>query len=194
MNPDAQRKLLQRELIPRDDTLKMIGALNDLKARLLALAEECQLLDDTGRVPATPSYTELLQHAAEAQALSREVVDLTAEFAGSAHSTNRAGTAVLAHLATAATMLSHAAPHFAETAENSLPLNRTSHPDDRHYQGNRMVLDHATARAYLRRASESLRDAVSELNAHLHFHRFVPAPARQQNPALPPPPPSARHR
>ncbi|PJN35886.1 hypothetical protein CG747_36385 [Streptomyces sp. CB02959] len=189
MNPDAQR-----ELIPRDYTLHVIGALNDLKAKLLATAEKCQLLDDTGRVPAAPSYAELLQHAADAQALSADVVRMTAEFARSTHSTNRIGSAVLAHLATAATMSSHAAPYFAETAESALCLPRSSSPTDRQYRENRMVIDHATARAYLRRTSESLRDAANELDAHLDFHRFFPAPARQQSPATPPPRPTTRHR
>ncbi|MEV5979641.1 hypothetical protein [Streptomyces sp. NPDC052114] len=189
MNFDAQR-----ELIPRDDTLRMIGALNDLKVKLRDSAEKCQLLDDTGRVPALPSYIELLQHAADAQALSHDVIRMTGEFARSTHSTNRVGSSVLAHLATAATMSSHAAPHFAETAESALSLPRSSGPTDRQYRENRMVIGHATARAYLRRTSESLRDAAKELDAHLDFHQFFPAPARQQTPATPTPRPSARHR
>ncbi|MBC9723752.1 hypothetical protein [Streptomyces sp. TRM68367] len=189
MNSDAQR-----ELIPRDATLRLIGALDGMKAKLLDAAEQWQLLDETGHVPATPSYADLLQHAADAQVLSRDVVRMTAEFARTAHSTNRAGSAVLAHLAAAATMSSHAAPYFAETAERALSLPRSSSPTDRHHRDNRMVIDHATARAYLRRTSESLRDAVKELDAHLDFHRFFPAPSRRESPAPPPPRPSARHR
>ncbi|MEU1329502.1 hypothetical protein [Streptomyces sp. NPDC005865] len=194
MNSDVRRERIQHELIPRDDTLRMIGALNDLEARLAAAAERYQLLDDSGRVPAVPSYAELLQHAAGAQALSYDVVQMTVEFARSLHSTNRVGSRVLAHLATAATMSSQAVPNFAETAENALSLPRSSGPPDRQYRDNRMVIDHATARAYLRRASESLRDAAKELDAHLDFHRFFPAQARQQSPEPPPPRPSARHR
>ncbi|MGW3937409.1 hypothetical protein [Streptomyces sp. NBC_00024] len=186
MNSDAQR-----ELIPRDATLHLIGALDDMKAKLLGAAEQWQLLDETGHVPATPSHADLLQHAADAQALSGDVVRMTAEFARTAHSTNRAGSAVLAQLAAAATMSSHAAPHFTETA---LSLPRSSSPTDRHHRENRMVIDHATARAYLRRTSESLRDAAKELNAHLDFHRFFPTPSQEQSPAPPPPRPSARHR
>ncbi|MFD4476444.1 hypothetical protein ACFWPU_10070 [Streptomyces sp. NPDC058471] len=189
MNFDAQR-----ELIPRDDTLQMIGAFNGLKAKLVAAAEEYQLLDDTGRVPAAPSYAELLQHAADAQALSHDVVQIAVEFARSTHSTSRVGSRVLAHLATGATMSSHAVPNFAETAENALSLPRASGSTDRQYRDNRMVIDHATARAYLRRTSESLRDAAKELDAHLDFHRFFPAQAQQQSPATPPPRPSARRR
>ncbi|MER5215384.1 hypothetical protein ABT063_33770 [Streptomyces sp. NPDC002838] len=189
MNSDAQR-----ELIPRDATLHLIGALDDMKAKLLDAAEQWQLLDETGHVPATPSYADLLQHAADAQALSRDVVRMTAEFARTAHSTNRAGSAVLAHLATAATMSSHAAPYFAETAETALSLPRSSSPTDRHHRENRMVIDHATARAYLRRTSESLRDAVKELDDHLNFHRFFRTPSRRESPPPPPPRPSARHR
>ncbi|MEV0636290.1 hypothetical protein AB0I77_15215 [Streptomyces sp. NPDC050619] len=189
MNFDAQR-----ELIPRDATLHLIGALDDMKARLLDAFEQWQLLDETGHVPATPSYADLLQHAADAQVLSRDVVRMTAEFARTAHSTNRAGSAVLAHLAAAATLSSHAAPYFAETAERALSLPRSSSPTDRHHRDNRMVIDHATARAYLRRTSESLRDAVKELDAHLDFHRFFPTPSRRESPAPAPPSPGARHR
>ncbi|WP_282793069.1 hypothetical protein [Streptomyces sp. CC224B] len=189
MNSDAQR-----ELIPRNDTLQMIGALNELQGRLVAAADRYQLLDDTGRVPAAPSFTELFQHATDAQALSRDVIHMTVDFARSTHSTSRVGSRVLAHLTTAATMSSHAVPNFAETAENALSLPRVSNPVDRQYRDDRMVIDHATARAYLRRASESLRDAAKELDAHLDFHRLFPAQDRQQSPAAPPPLPSARHR
>ncbi|MFC5253030.1 hypothetical protein [Streptomyces nigrescens] len=189
MNPDVQR-----ELIPRDDTLHLIAALDDIKAKLLDAAQQWQLLDGTGHVPTTPSYAELIQHAADAQALSRSVVQLTADFARTDHSTNRVGSTVLAHLSTAATMSSLAAPHFAETAETALSLRRPSGPTDRQNQEYRMVIDHATARAYLRRTSESLRDAAKELNNHLDIHRFFPTPAYRKSPAPPPPKPSTRHR
>lgn len=189
MNPETQC-----ELIPRDATLHLIDALNDMKAKLLDAAEQFELLDGTGHVPATPSYADLLQHAADAQALSRDVVRMTAEFARAAHSTNRAGRTVLTHLATAATLSSHAAPHFAETAEIALSLPRSSSPTDRRFRENRMVIDHATARAYLRRTSESLRDAVKELDAHLDLHRFFPTPFQRVSPAPAPPRPSARNR
>ncbi|MFD5256854.1 hypothetical protein ACFWM5_28980 [Streptomyces bobili] len=189
MNSDVQR-----ELIPRDATLHLIGALDDMKAKLLDAAQQWQLLDETGHVPATPSYADLLQHAADAQALSRDVVRVTAAFARAAHSTNRAGSAVLAHLAAAATMSSQATPYFAETAETALSLPRSSSAADRHHREHRMVIDHATARAYLRRTSESLRDAVEELDAHLDFHRFFPTDSRRESPAPAPRRPSARHR
>ncbi|PKV84303.1 hypothetical protein [Streptomyces sp. TLI_146] len=185
---------VQRDLIPRNITLHLIDAFDVMKAKLLAAAEQSELLDETGRVPATPSYSELLQHAADAQALSRDVVQLTVDFARSTHSTNRAGSAVLAHLATAATMSSQAAPYFAETAETALALPRSPGPTDRQYRKNRMVINHATARAYLRRTSESLRDAAKELKIHLELHQHFPAPTPQQSPAPPPPQPSARHR
>lgn len=138
MKPD-----IQRELIPRDDTVHLIGALNAMKDKLLEAAQQWELLDESGHVPTAPSYTTLLQHAADAQDISRDVLRLTADFARSPHSTTRAGSAVLAHLATAATMSSHAAPHFTETAESALSLPRPSNPTDGHYLKNRMVIDHA---------------------------------------------------
>ncbi|MET9556834.1 hypothetical protein [Streptomyces sp. NPDC006645] len=186
MNPDVRR-----ELIPRGEVLRLVGVLDGMKATLLDAAERWQLLDDTGHVPAAPVYADLLQHAADAQGFSADVVRLTADFAQSPHSTTRAGRAVLARLATAATLSSNAAPRFAETAETALSLAGNAITSQ--YQANSMVIDHATARAYLRRASESLRDAATELNHHLYLHRFFPEPSRQQSPA-PPPGRSARHR
>ncbi|MCG0285414.1 hypothetical protein [Streptomyces sp. PSAA01] len=189
MKPD-----IQRELIPRDETLRLMGTLNAMKAKFSDSAQKWQLLDESGHVPAEPSFTELFQHATGAQDLSRDVLRLTADFAANPHSTNRAGHATLAHLATASTMSAHAASHFAETAEATLGLPRSSSPTDQHYLKNRMVIDHATARAYLRRTSESLRDAAKELHSHLDFHRFFPAPSHRESPVPPPTRPSSRHR
>ncbi|MEU7033608.1 hypothetical protein ABZ958_07995 [Streptomyces sp. NPDC046237] len=185
---------IQGELIPRGDALRLIGSLDNLKTAFLDAAEQWQLLDETGDVPAEPSYTELLQHAVDAQDLSRDVVRLAADVARSPHSTNRAGRAVLGHLATAATMSSHAAPHFAETAETSLSLPHVVSPVIRRRRANSMIIDHASARAYLRRTSESLGEAAKELHAHLDLHRFLPAPTQRAVPAPPSPTPSARHR
>ncbi|MER5202206.1 hypothetical protein [Streptomyces sp. NPDC002825] len=185
---------IQRELIPRGDALRLIRSLDNLKTAFLDAAEQWQLLDDTGDVPAEPSYTELLQHAVDAQDLSRDVVRMAAGFTRSPHSTNRAGRTVLAHLATAATLSSHAAPHFAETTETALSLSRAAGPITRRYRGNSMVIDHATARAYLRRTSELIGEAAKELHAHLDFHRFLSSVTPRAIPAPPSPTPSARHR
>ncbi|MFD3580891.1 hypothetical protein [Streptomyces sp. NPDC058683] len=179
---------------PRGDTVRLIGALDALKDKLLSAVEEWQLLDESGRVPAAPSYTELFQHAADAQDLSRDVVRMAAGFARSPHSANRAGQDVLAHLTAAATMSSRAAQHFTETAESAFCLSRSSKPTAPYYLANRMVIDHASARACLRRTSESLRDAAKELNDHLGFHRFFLAPSHRESTVPPPPGPSGRHR
>ncbi|MFE6031499.1 hypothetical protein [Streptomyces niveus] len=187
MNPDVRR-----ELMPRDEVLRLIGVLDGMKANLLDAAEQWQLLDDAGQVPAAPVYAALIQHAAAAQDLSRNVVRLAADFAQSPHSTTRVGRAVLAHLATAATLSSNAAPRFAETAETALSL--AGNPITNRYRANSMVLDHAAGRAYLRRTSESLGDAATELNEHLGLHRFFPGPSRQQSPPSLPPGPGTRHR
>ncbi|MGP3756908.1 hypothetical protein [Streptomyces sp. IBSNAI001] len=188
MTPD-----IQRELIPRAAAHHLIGALNAMKDKLVTAAERWQLLDENGDVPATSSYAALLQHAADAQGLSRDVLRLTADFARSPHLTTRDGSTVLRHLATAATMSSHATSHFTETAEFALALS--ADPTDRHYLKNRMVIDHASARAFLRRTSESLRDAAKGLDDHLTFQRFLAPLISQEGP--PPPPPSTpggRHR
>ncbi|WP_338676804.1 hypothetical protein V1460_30420 [Streptomyces sp. SCSIO 30461] len=186
---------IQRQPMPRDDTLRLISAINAMKNKARNAAEQWELLDERGHVPAEPSYAGLLQHAVGAQDLSRAVIRLTANFATSPHSKTRDGRTVLARLATASTMSSHASGHFAETAETILALSR-SPEQSRPYLENSMVLDHATARAYLRRTSESLRDAVKELDAHLDFHRYFSTPSRQERPApapprgIPPTPPS----
>ncbi|KUO04683.1 hypothetical protein AQJ67_10365 [Streptomyces caeruleatus] len=157
-------------------------------------SEQWKLLDERGHVPDEPSFAELFQHATGAQDLSRDVLRLTAEFAASPHSTNRAGRATLAHLATASTMSAHATSHFADTAETALGLPRSSSPTAQHYPKNRMVIDHATARAYLRRTSEALREAIKELDTHLDFHRFFRAPSHHERPVPPPPKPAGRRR
>ncbi|MFJ4513796.1 hypothetical protein [Streptomyces sp. NPDC088816] len=167
MNPD-----FPRDLIPRDDALHLIHALHAVKDKLHDVAQRWELLNENGHVPAA-SYTALLQHATDAQDLSRDVLRLAADFARSPHHTTRTGRTVLKQLASAATISSHAAPHFTETAENALALPRTANPTDRHYLTNRMVIDHASARAFLRRASESLRDAAKELDDHLGVQRFL---------------------
>lgn len=187
MKPD-----IQRELVPPDDALRLIGELNAMKAKFHGYAQQWQLLDEAGHVPAEPSYTELLGHATGAQDLSRDVLRLTGEFAASPHSAHRAGRATLAHLATASTLSAHATSHFAEAAEAALGLPRSSRPTDRQYVINRMVIDHASARAFLRRASESLRDAAKELEEHLRFQHFLSTLAPRESPALPPPGPSRR--
>ncbi|GCD41857.1 hypothetical protein [Streptomyces paromomycinus] len=189
MKPD-----IQHHLIPREDVLRLIGALNPIEAKCSESAQKWQLLDESGHMPAAPSFTELFQHATETQNLSRDAFRLTGDFAANPHSTTRAGRATLVHLAMASTTSAHAASHFSDTAEAALYLPVVSRPTDQHYLENRMVLDHASARAYLRRTSEAMRDALKELNGHLDSHRSFPAPSRQQSPAPPPPGLSGRHR
>ncbi|MBK3637090.1 hypothetical protein JHN52_30130 [Streptomyces sp. MBT97] len=188
MNPDSRR-----ELIPRATTFHLIDALNAVRGKLSGAFEQWELLDDTGRVPASPSYTALLQHAADAQALARDVVQLTADFARTTSSTNRAGSAVLAHLASAVTLSSQAVPHFAETAQTALSPPRPHSENDSYLRDNRMVVEHATARACLRRAAQALGDAVQELTEYLDFHPFFLTPSHRQSP-VPPPKPGGRHR
>ncbi|MFH8591549.1 hypothetical protein [Streptomyces rimosus] len=186
---------VQRNLIPRDDTLHLVGALDALKAKAADNAQKWHLLDESGHIPAEPSFTELFEHVSGAQDLSRDILRLTGDFATSLQSTSRADHATLDHLARASTMAAHAASHFSETAEAAFRLPRASTPADQHYVKNHMVIDHATARAYLRRTSEALRDAVKELNGHLDSHRMSPTPSHRESPVPPPPPgPSGRHR
>ncbi|MFF7337348.1 hypothetical protein ACFZAT_08390 [Streptomyces sp. NPDC008163] len=179
-------------MIPRDETVRLIGALTAMENKLLDAAHHWELLDENGCVPAAPSYTELLQHAADAHDLSRDVLRLTGDFAGSPYRTTRAGSAVLVHLATASSLSVHAAPHFADTADGALSVLQSGGPLD-HNLANRMVIDHAVARSFLRRASEPLRDAAKELDDHLDFHRFLTKLTPRNSPVLPPSRPGRRH-
>ncbi|MEU6814060.1 hypothetical protein [Streptomyces sp. NPDC046860] len=174
--------------LPRAEADHLLAALNALKAKLHAAAQQWELLDANGHIPDAPSYTALLQHALDAQDLSREVLGLAADFARSPHHTSSASSTVLRHLGTAATMSSHAALHFAETAECALALPRSAAPTDRRYLASRMVIDHASARAYLRRTSESLRDAAKELDNRLDFQGLLATLTRRGGPPAPPPP------
>ncbi|MFJ4973559.1 hypothetical protein [Streptomyces sp. NPDC088755] len=183
MKPD-----FERHLIPRDDALHLIGTLKVMKDKAHNAAHQWQLLDEDGHVPAAPSYTVLLQHATDAQDLSREVLRLTDEFARSPLHTTRVGSTVLTKLAWATTSSSHAPPYFAQTAEHALALLRSTNPADKQYLSNNMVHDHATGRAYLRRPSESLRDAGKELEDHLGFQRVLAQLTRQETPPAPPAP------
>ncbi|MFF3979747.1 hypothetical protein [Streptomyces sp. NPDC001828] len=163
--------------------------------KLYGAAQEWELLDEDGHVPAEPSYTALLQHAIDAHDLTRDVLALTADFARSPHHTTSAGSTVLKHLAAAATMSSHAAPHFNETAECALALLRSTDPRDQPHVANRMFIEHASARASLRGASRCLRAAAKELDDHLGFHRFLTTLTRKEDPLAPAPPrPGGRHR
>ncbi|MCT6780489.1 hypothetical protein LXH09_27995 [Streptomyces sp. CS7] len=185
----------ERELIPRDDALHLIGALNVMQDRAHNAAHQWELLNEDGHVPATPPYTVLLRHASDAQDLGRDVLRLTADFARSPHHATRDGSTVLTKLAWATTSSSHAPLYFAQTAEHALVLLRSTNPADRQYLSNNMVHDHATGRAYLRRTSEALRDAAEELGAHLGFQRFLAQLTRQESPPAPPhPKPGGRPR
>ncbi|MFE9686773.1 hypothetical protein [Streptomyces sp. NPDC006285] len=183
-----------RELIPRDEVLRLIGAINTMRTTFTDKAEQWQLLDRSGRVPAALSFTELFQHVTGAQELSHGVLRLTADFAARPYIANRAGRDTLAHLSRASTLSVQVAPHFAETAKTVLDLRRTSSPKDQQYVRNDMVTSHATARGYLRRTSESLRDATQALHEHLDLHRFFSSPALSDRPVPPPPGPKGHHR
>ncbi|MFI1023386.1 hypothetical protein [Streptomyces olivaceus] len=186
---------LQRGLIPRDDTTQLIVVLDTLKSRLHDAYQQWTLLDENGHIPAAPSPTMLLHHAADAQGLSHEVLHVTAGFADSGHSTTRVGSTVLKYLAAAATESSQAAPHFAEAANAALLLARSSPSAEQHHSTHRMVIDHASARACLRRSSRSLSDAATELDQHLALHRFLTSMTPQHpSPGPSPSTPSPRHR
>ncbi|MFD4575803.1 hypothetical protein ACFWNK_12440 [Streptomyces sp. NPDC058417] len=183
---------LQRDLIPRNAALHPIDALNALKDQLRDAAQQWELLDENGHLPTAPPYTTLLQHAVASQDLSCGVLRLTADFARSPYHPTPAGSAVLKHLAVAATLSSHAVPRFTETAESALLLPRID-SRDRHRLRESMVMDHGTARAYLRSASGSLGDAAKELHEHLGFQHFTTLTRHKEVPTRPPRKPDGRH-
>ncbi|MET9564756.1 hypothetical protein [Streptomyces tauricus] len=183
-----------RDLIPREDVLRLIDEFSAMKETFASKIEQWQLLDISGRVPAALSFTELFQHVTGAQELSRDVLKVTADFAARLHIANPAGRDTLAHLSTASFLSAHAVSHFAQTAHAVLTLRRLPDPTDQHYLKNEMVIDHATARNYLLRTSQSLRDAAQTLHEHLQLHRFFSAPALSDRPVPPPPGPKGHSR
>ncbi|MER7932947.1 MULTISPECIES: hypothetical protein [unclassified Streptomyces] len=185
-----------RELIPRDKALRLISELKAIKGKAHNAAQQWELLEETGNVPATASYTGLLQHAIDSQDLSHEVLRLTANFARSPYRNTPAGSCVPIHLGIAATMSNHATAQFAETAECGLALLQSADPAGQEYLTTNMVSHHATGRAYLRRTAQALSLATGDLVGHLGFQqRTLATPTLQENPPAPAPPgPGGPHR
>ncbi|MEW1699047.1 hypothetical protein ACIQCR_31300 [Streptomyces sp. NPDC093249] len=121
-----------RNLIPRNKALRLIGALDTIQDKARNAAQRWELLDENGHVPASLSYTALLQHGIGAQGFSRDILRLTAGFSRSPHHTTPAGRTVLRHLTVAATMSSRAVSHFAQAAESALATGRATSTDDRY--------------------------------------------------------------
>lgn len=153
-----------------DDASRLLNALTVQRSQLLEAASHHLLLGDNGDTPPRASLGGLLEPAAHAQALAHDIAHLTADFAESSRSTSRSGRIVLTRLATATTMSFQAAAHFAESAEGSLSLSRSSSPAVRRYAEDRLLVDHSSARAFLRRAAETCSEAAEELNGRLGAH------------------------
>ncbi|WP_446038060.1 hypothetical protein [Streptomyces sp. SID1121] len=189
MNPESHN-----EPIPRDEIFLLIGPLNEMQAKIIDAAQQWELLDEAGHVPAAPPYIELLQHAIDAQGLSLGVHQLAADFARNPYSKTRDGGTVLALFAAAAAISTQAAPYFAETAQGALSFPRAGKLTELRFVKNRMVIDHASGRACLRRTSGSLRAVAKELDNQLDFHRYLSTVAPRESPAPPPPKPNGHHR
>ncbi|MFD8636731.1 hypothetical protein [Streptomyces sp. NPDC059533] len=161
-------------LTPHAQFLHLVGMLNALEVKFADTSQRWEPRE-VGRLLETP-FAELLQQASGTQELSREVLQLTAELAATPHGTATQGRGALEHLATASTMSSYAATHFAEAAESALGLPATSTPQDRRDAENRIISHHSTARAYLRLTSRCLRDAITDLDPRLDAHGYTHTP------------------
>ncbi|MFB7781358.1 hypothetical protein ACFC1D_01425 [Streptomyces vinaceus] len=153
----------------------LVGALKALEIKFADTAPRWEP-DEIDRLLETP-FTELFQHATEMQEISREVLQITAELAATPQGTNARDRGALDHLATASTMSSYAATHFAESAESALRLPAASTPQDRRDAENRIISNHATARAYGRVTSRCLRHAITDLDHPLDAHGLTHTPA-----------------
>ncbi|MGW4441943.1 hypothetical protein [Streptomyces sp. NPDC004682] len=184
---------LQRLQTPRDATRHLINALRTLQVTVDDAERQWSVLDADGHVQTDPSFTELLQHAADAQDLSREILRLTADFAQSPHGTN-AASSTLVTLAIATTASSQAAGWFAEAAECALSLSRATDATSRRYLSDCMLTHHGAARSSLRLTSRCARDAAKELDKHLGVRRSPTTRTLGESPVPPPPRPNGPHR
>ncbi|MFF9785087.1 hypothetical protein [Streptomyces nigrescens] len=162
-----------------------------LSVELRDACHRLELLDSTGQIPSPVPLVELLKHAATAQSLSAGTTLLAAEFAthfGTSPSTKHLSDA-LSQLVTAVTQTCTASSLFAQTAHasaSSAPDPGTSHADRRNWQ---MVIDHATGRRELRRASEAVGAAERHLQTHREMQRFL---TEMRTPAAALPGPTSR--
>ncbi|MDX2821032.1 hypothetical protein PV416_07995 [Streptomyces ipomoeae] len=163
--------------------------LQQLSLELRSASEHLELLDSTGHVPDPLPVHTLLQHTVTAQHLSARTALLADEFAG--HLGTRPSeylSRALMELVTAATHTCAAASLFAQTAHTATPLQPTPGTPDAESRNWRTVLDHATGRGELRRASEAVHSAGRHLKTHRDVERFLaglraPAPRTPQNSA-----------
>ncbi|MFD9715805.1 hypothetical protein [Streptomyces sp. NPDC059076] len=158
----------------------LTAALHDAFTRL-------ELLDDAGRVPSTPLFDQLMRHADAAKELSRTAMHLAAVVGipnpGSVVD-RESDSKVRAQLAVVTEHTLRAVDLFTRTAEAS-----ASGPQRREGQ---MVVDHASARAELRRAAEATGEALTLLREHAELQRFLASMLRR--PTITPPPPQPRPR
>lgn len=163
--------------------------LQQLSLELRSASEHLELLDGTGHVPDPPAVHTLLQHTVTTQRLSACTALLADEFA--AHIGTRPSeylSRALMELVTAATHTCTAASLFAETAHTATSPQPTPGMPDAESRNWRTVLDHATGRRELRRASEAVHAAGRHLKKHRDVERFVaglraPASRTPQNSA-----------
>ncbi|WP_330324661.1 hypothetical protein [Streptomyces pseudovenezuelae] len=149
-----------------------------------------ELLDANGQVPSPLPVRELLRHTATAQTLAADATLLASDLASriGADPSKEQAKALTSVLATAAqtSTAAYLFAQIAETAVSSAPQPGTRAAESRNW---RTLIDHATGRRELRRASESLEAAGKHLSDHHAIQRFLadmrPPP---RPPSLPPSP------
>ncbi|MDH6439369.1 hypothetical protein M2158_007910 [Streptomyces sp. SAI-144] len=171
--------------MPDTSTHRIADRLHQLFLELRSATSTLELLDADGQVPSPLPVRKLLRHTVTAQTLATNTTRLADDLAstiGAEPSTEQAK--ALAGMVAAVAQTSTAAHLFAriaETAASPAPQPGTTHAES---HNGRALIDHATGRRDLRRASESVQTAGQHLDDH-HAHQRFLADMR-----LPPRPPA----
>ncbi|MDX2881160.1 hypothetical protein [Streptomyces ipomoeae] len=175
--------------MPKPAEQSLPHRLQQLSLELRSASEHLELLDSTGHIPDPLPVHTLLQHTLTAQHLATRTTLLADEFA--THIGTRPSaylSRALMELVTAVTHTCAAASLFAQTAHTATSPQPTPGTPDAQSRNGRTVLDHATGRRELRRASEAVHAAGRHLKTHRDVQHFLaglraPTPRTPQNSA-----------
>ncbi|WP_329558872.1 hypothetical protein OG711_07925 [Streptomyces uncialis] len=181
--------------MPSPTTEEMTEQLKTLVTGLDDAFARFELLDETGRVPSTPLFSRLMQHADAAKELSRTAVHLAAVVGipdADSVVDREMDSKIRARLANVAEHTLRAVDLFTRTAETSASPTPAPGSAGAQRREGRMVVDHASARAELRRAAEATGETITLLKEHAELRRLLASMLRR--PTTTPLPPQPRPR
>ncbi|MGC0342731.1 hypothetical protein [Streptomyces sp. SLBN-8D4] len=148
--------------------------LHQLCLELRSATSTLELLDADGQVPSPLPIRKLLRHTVMAQTLATATTRLASDLASSIGAEpSKEQAKALAGMVAAVAQTSTAAHLFARIAEtpaSPAPQPGTTHAERRN---RRTLIDHATGRRELRRASESVQAVGQHLSDHHAYQRFL---------------------